>query len=236
MIAHCLFEQSGTFKREFEKLGIKAIDYDICNDYGQTDRQIDLFAEIERGGRGEPSIFDEIAKDDLILAFFPCTRFEDQILLSFRGDLYQMANLSLEEKLKNDIRLHDELNLNYKTISTLVLIALNRGQSLIIENPISEQHYLRRYWAVKPRLIDHDRRENGDYYKKPTQYFFINREPKQNLVFEPLDYVETRKQRYITGKDGKSRQVVRSEISPQYASRFIRQYLIDEREEKAWQN
>ena len=49
MIAHCFFEQSGTFKNEFRKLGIESYDYDILNDYGQTDYQIDLFAEI-RGG------------------------------------------------------------------------------------------------------------------------------------------------------------------------------------------
>lgn len=51
MTIHCMFEQSGTFKKEFQKLGYKALDYDILNDYGQTDRIIDLFAEIERGGR-----------------------------------------------------------------------------------------------------------------------------------------------------------------------------------------
>lgn len=45
MIAHCLFEQSGTFKREFEKLGIHAIDYDHANDYGETDVTCNLFLE-----------------------------------------------------------------------------------------------------------------------------------------------------------------------------------------------
>lgn len=49
MKAHCLFEQSGTFKNEFKKLGIEAFDYDIQNEYGETDYQIDLFEEI-RGG------------------------------------------------------------------------------------------------------------------------------------------------------------------------------------------
>lgn len=51
MIAHCLFEQSGTFKNEFKKLGIEAYDYDILNEYGQTDFQVDLFAEIRGGTR-----------------------------------------------------------------------------------------------------------------------------------------------------------------------------------------
>lgn len=52
MKAHCLFEQSGTFKGEFEKLGIEAYDYDIKNDYGKTDYLVDLFSEI-RGVRRE---------------------------------------------------------------------------------------------------------------------------------------------------------------------------------------
>ena len=46
---HCFFEQSGTFKNEFIKLGIPAEDYDIQNNLGQTDHVIDLFAEIEKG-------------------------------------------------------------------------------------------------------------------------------------------------------------------------------------------
>lgn len=54
--AHCLFEQSGTFKNEFRSMGIDAEDYDILNDFGQTDHVIDLFAEI-RGGETENRAF-----------------------------------------------------------------------------------------------------------------------------------------------------------------------------------
>jgi len=46
--AHCFFEQSGTFKNEFIKLGISAEDYDIQNNFNQTDNVIDLFGEIEK--------------------------------------------------------------------------------------------------------------------------------------------------------------------------------------------
>ena len=45
---HCFFEQSGTFKNEFIKLGIPAEDYDIQNNFNQTDHVVDLFAEIEK--------------------------------------------------------------------------------------------------------------------------------------------------------------------------------------------
>lgn len=57
---HCFFEQSGTFKNEFIKLGIPAEDYDILNDFGQTDHIMDLFAEIEKAYDGRPSVFDEV--------------------------------------------------------------------------------------------------------------------------------------------------------------------------------
>ena len=56
MIAHCLFEQSGTFKNEFKKLGITSFDYDIFNDYGQTDFQVDLFMQIKNAWGG-PGVF-----------------------------------------------------------------------------------------------------------------------------------------------------------------------------------
>jgi hypothetical protein len=46
---HCLFEQSGTFKNEFKKLGYEAYDYDNQNEFGQTDYVMDLFKEIAGG-------------------------------------------------------------------------------------------------------------------------------------------------------------------------------------------
>ena len=226
MVAHCLFEQSGTFKNEFKKLGIEAYDYDILNDYGQTDYQIDLYDEIEKAYRGEQSIFDSMKPDDLILAFFPCTRFEAQILLWFRGEALQEKNFTDIQKLESCLKLHDELSLNYKLITMLAIVILKNNLRMVFENPMSEQHYLTRYWCLKPAVCDKNRRLNGDYMTKPTQYWFIGFEPYQNCVFEPIDYVEYRTHQDMKAKDGKSKTVRRSEIHPQYASRFIRQYLI----------
>lgn len=48
----CLFEQSGVFKNEFKKLGYEAYDYDIQNNFGETDYQIDIFSEIEKAYEG----------------------------------------------------------------------------------------------------------------------------------------------------------------------------------------
>ena len=228
MVAHCLFEQSGTFKNEFKKLGYEAYDYDIQNEFGETDYVIDLFAEIEGGYQGKPSIFDNISTDDLILAFFPCTRFEARVPLLFRGEAYQQKLWTDIEKLEYSIQLQNELTELYNLLSKLVIVCERKGLKMVIENPYTQPHYLTTYWCLKPSLIDKDRTENGDYYKKPTQFWFINCNPKFNLVFEPIDYVEQKIIATVKGTENTSRKTERSMIHPQYANRFIRQYLIEQ--------
>lgn len=171
-------------------------------------------------------MFDNISQDDMIFAFFPCTRFEDQINLSFRGELYQMKRYTDEQKLETCIKLHNERAMLYEKISQLVIVCLRKGLRCVIENPYSAQHYLKQYWCIKPKIIDMDRRQNGDYYKKPTQYWFINFEPRNNFIFEPLEYVESKTIKHVKNKDGISRQVQRSLIHPQYADRFIRERIL----------
>ena len=126
---HCLFEQSGTFKKEFQKLGICAEDYDIKNDFGETDHQIDLFAEIDNAYDGKPSIFDEIKPEDLILAFFPCTRFEDQVKLWFVGNGYSQRTWDDAKKIEYAMTIHHEMDRLYQLIGKLFLISL-RGVSV----------------------------------------------------------------------------------------------------------
>lgn len=235
MVAHCLFEQSGTFKNEFKKLGIEAFDYDILNNFGQTDFQVDLFKEIENGYANKPSIFDNINKEDVILAFFPCIRFENQIMLFFRGQAFQQKNWTLEEKMEYDMQLLDEVNKMYKLVNYLFIICIKKNLKLIMENPYSEEHFLRRYWCYSSTIIDKDRRDSGDYYAKPTQYWFLNCEPKNNFIFEPIRYNHLgvkdairlmNKEDYMkTG--AKTKKEARSMIHPDYANRFIRQFILE---------
>lgn len=100
---HCFFEQSGTFKNEFIKLGIPAEDYDIQNNFGETDHVIDLFAEIEKGYNREPSIFDNITPDDLIMAFFPCIYFETIQMCYYQLTHKNNANKPLRERIDDAI-------------------------------------------------------------------------------------------------------------------------------------
>lgn len=226
---HCLFEQSGTFKNEFKKLGVAAEDYDILNEFDQTDHVIDLFSEIDKAYIGDPSMFDGFDKEDLVLAFFPCTRFEVQIIMGFKGELYQQKEWDDLKKLEYSMQLHEELHQLYELICKLFSISIRGGWKMIVENPYSSQHYLTGYFPVKPTLIDKDRRKNGDYFKKPTQYWFVNCKPEQNMFLEAMDYVETYDiENAHRMKSDYDRKVRRSLMHPQYARRFIRSYIINE--------
>ena len=124
---YCLFEQSGTFKNAFKAHGIEAEDFDILNDFGQTDHIIDLFKEINKSFNSEASIFDDIGKEDLCIAFFPCTRFQAYNCINFQGKNTGMKKWSMIEKIKYSMNLHEELHRNYILICKLFTISLRGG-------------------------------------------------------------------------------------------------------------
>lgn len=219
---HCFFEQSGTFKDEFAKFGIVGYDYDIKNDFGKTDFRIDLFQQIVEAYLGHRSVFDRFGSDDLIIAFFPCIRFEAEFTMHILGNAYQYKGLDLEHKLLNSMRFLDEVKDMYDLITKLVIVCLRKHLRLIIENPYrGNAHFLTRYWPIKPSIVDMDRSMFGDDFKKPTQYWFINCIPENNITFGNL---------FEKRKDLKKVQhcsvVERSMISPTYAYNFIRDFII----------
>ena len=74
----------------------------------------------------------------------------------------------------------------------------------------------------------------GDYYKKPTQYWFVNFEPKNNLVMgsynnaiDCKDPIKKMKKEHAEAMGAKSVRVARSMIHPQYAENFIKKYILE---------
>lgn len=221
--AWCFFEQSGTFRDKFKELGIEAVDCDIQNEYGKTDIQIDLFAEIRKAYFDCESIFDKITKDDIVIAFFPCIRFTKQIELEFTQKAPQYRTLALEEKLLLAMQLEQERTDFYNLFCELILVCCKKYIRLIIENQYSNNHYLVRYFPIRASIIDTNRRERGDYYEKPTQYWFINCLPSYNINALFREQVMPKKRRVLDYPSGSKE---RSEISPIYARQFIEEFIL----------
>jgi hypothetical protein len=223
---HCFFEQSGTFKNEFIKLGIPAEDYDIQNNFGETDHVIDLFAEIENGYAGQQSVFDGISKDDLIIAFFPCIYFEAIQALDFSCQRYGTTHLPLYTRIDRAIKRTKERTKFHCLLYKLTAICDKRGFRLIVENPATAPHYLITGQNFPPpAVIDNDRTRRGDFFKKPTAYWFFGATPTFGESFQsPL----TRK--IITNcKRSKKAGLCseeRSMISPDYARNFICDFIL----------
>lgn len=203
-MTYCLFEQSGTFRDEFIKRGEDAIDVDIENKYGKTDLQIDLFAAIEKLPNG---FLASITSNDKIIAFFPCTWFNDYNCLIFSGKWGNFKKMTNEQIRDYQEKRFKERERASKCLLRLIDYCNDNKIPLIIENPISK--YLRRF--IKPSVV-HCRNVYGDYFRKPTAYFTYNcciNENKLKRINSPQSKVE-----HVRG-------INRSLMSPVYAENLI---------------
>ena len=254
---HCFFEQSGTFKNEFIKLGIPAEDYDIQNNFGQTDHMDDLFVEIEKAWEEKPSIFDKITKDDLIIAFFPCIKFCNIAEYNQRSqqEYFRRIGKPIKEIYAYLKKESDERYFFYQKCLKLHAVVETRGLRMVMENPWNEINYTNYFWFKRVTIIDRDRTQRGDFFKKPTGYWFTNCEPTNGQSFQPtpkekirLTGVRYSKHRRhpklgeLMAKPSKKSGLCseeRSMISPDYARNFICDFIIGKdqemsKEEELW--
>ena len=222
---HCFFEQSGTFKNEFIKLGITAMDYDIQNNFGQTDHVIDLFAEIEKAYNGEISVYDSISCDDLIIAFFPCIYFDCLSQMSFGWNNHNYVNLSIKEKTDAILTRSANREKFFRIAVMMFSVAAQRGLRLIMENPWAMQTFLKANFIFPPAVIDNDRSMRGDFYKKPTAYWFMNCKPTYGKTYQRL-HKPKRILDQPHERGGGICSETRSMISPDYARNFICDFIL----------
>ena len=226
---HCFFEQSGTFKNEFKKLGYDAEDYDIQNNFGETDNVIDLFQHIEDAYEGKVSVFDKIGGGDLIVAFFPCIYFEALQMTYYTETCNNNKN---QGKKKFDIIIDriEKRNRLYVILYKLVGVCEMKNIRMIIENPATQPHYLlfSENFYKKPTFIDKDRTLRGDWFKKPTAWWFFNCEPTNGKSFQKNSSKKTI-QNSKQGENGLCSEE-RSLIAPNYARNFICDFILGKKQ------
>jgi hypothetical protein len=257
---HCFFEQSGTFKREFIKLGIPAEDYDIQNNFDETDHVMDLFAEIENAYRGGQSVFDSMSYNDLIIAFFPCIKFCSVMEQIQHEDFYDASQRSRKDFGTEDyyrqkwavLRNYSQERFYFYDLALKMTAVMQiKGLRMIMENPWHPTNFTNHFWFARVSLIDKDRTRRGDFFRKPTAYWFINCEPTHGETYQPTpkELVKTitsgsgvaktrRKMKETLSKEELDSRYLehtsqaglcdedRSMISPDYARNFICDFIL----------
>lgn len=106
-------------------------------------------------------------------------------------------------------------------------VAMMRGIRLIFENPWSMNTYLKQNVFLKePSIVDNDRTRRGDYYVKPTAYWYFNCEPTFGCSFQKP---KERRKDIIHSRPSGSKGLCseeRSMISPDYARNFICDFIL----------
>lgn len=216
---YCLFEQSGTYKKVFRELGYQAWSYDLENQFNETDFQIDLFEQIDLAHENLPSIFDEMTNDDLILAFFPCTYFSVQNDLTWNKTSYNFKTWD-EEKINNYIKDRKNMrDLFFRKLEKFLDVLEQRNLRCIIENPYNGNYLLKQERTKNPSLVINNRRVYGDYYKKPTMFYYINCEPTYMTSFLVMSEKEMLD---INNQHG----IKRSLMHRDFAVNFVNKYIL----------
>ena len=170
-------------------------------------------------------MFDDITPDDLIIAFFPCIYFCAASQMAFYLSCINYRKLSNSEKITEILRRSDNRNVYYNKLIKFVAVCLERGIKMIFENPWSEQTYLKSNFLKVPDVVDMNRMERGDFFKKPTTYWFWNCEPTSGFLRQ-----NDKQMKRIFECRGASRAGLcseeRSVISPDYARNWICDFVL----------
>lgn len=178
---------------------------------------------------GGVSLFDRFTQNDLIMAFFPCVYFSQQNSTFFDGTNFNWKYDSTEEKAEKILERSRIRQRFYEVALKMFTTVDVRGLRMIVENPYSTIHYLYNNFPYKPALIDKNRRLRGDYFSKPTQYWFINCEPTSGRTYQKPK--EKRNVYSLSGHTGNLCDEDRSMIAPEYAHNFICDFILGKKTE-----
>ena len=133
--------------------------------------------------------------------------------------------LSTKEKFDAMLERAESRNVFYKILYKMVGVCMERNLRIIIENPFSSLHYLHNNFLKEPSLIDTNRRKRGDFFQKPTGYWFFNCKPTAGETFSAPSKELVVWEAKSASKAGLCSEE-RSMISPTYARNFILDFIL----------
>lgn len=148
--------------------------------------------------------------------------------MSFTAVNYR--KLSQREKTKQILERSENREKFFRLAVKMISVAIMRNIPIIMENPWSEQTFLKANFVAAPSVVDGNRMLRGDYFKKPTAYWFFNCEPTIGQSYQKPK--ETKSVAYCkkAPKAGVCSEE-RSMISPDYARNFICDFILGKKQE-----
>lgn len=167
----------------------------------------------------------------MVIAFFPCIYFTGSTNPRyFTLENYNYKSLSLNEKLDKMLERSKSREYFFELIIKMVGVCLQREIRLVIENPFTTQHYLYNNFFKSPDVVDKDRTLRGDFFKKPTGYWFFNCVPTYGYSFQ-----KDKERKKVWECKGSNKGGICSEerslISPDYARNFICDFILGKEQE-----
>lgn len=118
----------------------------------------------------------------------------------------------------------------YSLICKMCGIVMERNIKMVLENPWNGATYLKQNFVTTPTIVDNNRMLRGDYFSKPTAYWFFNCTPTHGLSMQ-----KDKKQKKIASSKAAPQAGLcsedRSMISPDYARNFICDFILGKEQE-----
>ena len=136
----------------------------------------------------------------------------------------------MKKKLKKIIDRTECRKEFYEMLLKFVYVIKAKNIRMIFENPYSKLGYLSNNFLKAPDVIDMNRMERGDYFKKPTAYWFWNCEPTHGFTYQNDKEQKTIMKAKMGIKAGICSEE-RSMISPDYARNWICDFILGKYQE-----
>ena len=194
------------------------------------------------------------------MAFFPCIKFCSVMEQIQHEDFYDASQKRkknfgskeyYEQKWSTLRKYSQDRFYFYDLALKMSAICQIRGIRMIMENPWHPTNFTNHFWFMRVSLIDKDRTKRGDYFRKPTGYWFLGCTPTNGKSYQqtPKKMIRSITAGSGAGKtkrklkntieaqtldklylDHKSKNNIcdedRSMISPDYARNFICDFII----------
>ena len=137
--------------------------------------------------------------------------------------------LTMRERLEKILERSHNRELFFSLAVKMIGICLCKGIRIVMENPWAEQTFLKSNFIQAPSVIDENRMRRGDFFVKPTAYWFFNCSPTEGFTTQ----YDKEQKVVFKAKQAKSAGLCseeRSMISPDYARNFICDFILGKKQ------